>query len=111
MGEISRQDSVPQDIISACKSARSRTKHPRYPAKIKRQVVDLLQSGFSLSALSTATGVTVGAIKKWTTGGVKAVRILSVENGVTEATAQQRPVLSIRAGAVEVMVFALDHQS
>ena len=110
MSETSKQDQVLQEVISTCKSTRSRTRRPRYADKVKQQIVGLFRSGVSVRKLSQATGVTQGAISRWTgtvDRDVTPVRILSVEKSVTPASGRQVPALSIKVGTIDIIVFAL----
>ena len=109
----SNNDQRLQKIVSACERVRTGTKHPRYAGAIKQQAAELVRSGFPVARLAQATGVTQGAIRHWTEVNRHrngTVRILPVEKREPADAAKRAPTLSIRAGSVEITVFALgDH--
>ena len=105
----SKQDQLLGEIVSACERARLRSKHPRYAEPIKQQVAGLVRAGVPVAKLSKATGVAQGAIRHWTEVARQRhnpVRILPVEKRELVPTDKQPPLLSIKAGAIEIIIFA-----
>jgi len=72
------------EIKARCRKLQAKTRRPIYPVELMESLSGIVESGMSIKSVSEATGVSQGALRKWSkrsgVGHVSPVKILPVVN-------------------------------